>query len=133
MFFALVLAAVSATSTPQVHTGVSGASNPSAANSGAMHTFSGGHVKPIQGTAEPLLQKAAPHPNTHDTAGPLLQKAAPASSTNPHGRQVLRTFTSAGQNPNPAPGTHGTSANWGWFGLFGVFGLVGLWRRYSGA
>jgi len=45
----------------------------------------------------------------------------------------LRTYTSAGQNPNPAPGTHGTPANWGWFGLFGVFGLVGLWRRYSGA
>lgn len=116
MIPALVLAAVSATSTPQAHTGVSGASNPAAANSGAMRTFSGGHVKPIQGTAEPLLQKAAP-----------------AASTNPQGQQVLRTYTSAGQNPNPAPGTHGTPANWGWFGLFGVFGLVGLWRRYSGA
>lgn len=131
MIFALLLAATAATATPQAHTGVSGASNPAAANSGAMRTFSGGHVKPIHGTAEPLLQKAAPKPNVNATPNPLLNKAAPAASTNPQGRQALRSYTSAGQSANPSPGTHGTSANWGWFGLFGVFGLVGLWRRYS--
>lgn len=132
MISALFLAAAAATASPQPHTGVSGASNPAAANSGAMRTFSGGHVKPIRGTAEPLLQKAAPKPNLNATPNPLLNKAAPAASTNPQGRQTLHSFTSAGQSANPAPGTHGRSANWGWFGLFGVFGLVGLWRRYSG-
>lgn len=134
MISALILAAAAATATPQAHTGVSGASNPAAANSGASRTFSGGHVKPIGATSEPLLQKAAPKPNVNATAGPLLRKAAPAASTNPQGRQALGTYTSAGTAGAAAgPGTHGQSANWGWFGLFGVFGLAGLWRRASGA
>jgi hypothetical protein len=135
MIFALILAAAAATATPQAHTGVSGASNPAAANSSASRTFSGGHVKPIGATSEPLLQKAAPKPNVNATAGPLLRKAAPAASTNPQGRQALGAYAGAGTAGAAAagPGTHGQRANWGWIGLFGVFGLVGLWRRATGA
>lgn len=133
MICALILAAAAATATPPAHTGVSGQSHPGAANSGAMRTFSGGHVKPIQGTANPLLQKAAPKINVNATAGPLLRKAAPAASTNPQGRQALNAYTSAGTKPQPAPGMGNQGGRWGWAGLFGVLGLIGLWRRYSGA
>jgi hypothetical protein len=121
-----------ATATPSAGTGVSGQSNPAAANGSASRTFSGGHVKPIQGTANPLLQKAAPKPNINATPNPLLQKAAPASSTNPQGHNALNAYTSSGASAQASPGTHGQSANWGWFGLFGALGLIGLWRRYSG-
>lgn len=130
MIFALLLAAAAATATPQAHTGVSGASNPAAANSSASRTFSGGHVQPIRGTAEPLLHKAAPKPNTGATPNPLLDKAAPAASTNPQGRQVLRSYTSAGTQPQPAPGVGNQGGRWGWAGLFGALGLFGLLRRY---
>ncbi len=131
MISALVLAAAVATATP-AGTGVSGASKPSAANSRASREFSGGNVQPIRGTAEPLLQKAAPQPNPHVTAAPLLRKAAPGASPNAAGRNALRQFSGAYTQPNTAPGMGNQSGRWGWFGLFGVFGLAGLWRRYSG-
>jgi hypothetical protein len=133
MISALILAAAAATATPQAHTGVSGQSNPGAANSGAMRTFSGGHVKPIQGTANPVLQKAAPKPNVNATPNPLLDKAAPAASTNPQGRQALNAYSSAGVKQQPAPGLGNQGGRWGWAGLFGALGLIGLWRRYSGS
>ena len=132
MILALLLAAATATATPQAHTGVSGASNPAAANSGTSRTFSGGHVKPIQGTPGPLLHQAAPKPNVGATPNPLLNKAAPAASTNPQGHQVLRSYTSAGTRPQPAPGVGNQGGRWGWAGLFGVLGLAGLLRRYGG-
>ena len=133
MFSALIFAAAAATATPQAGTGVQGNSNPAAANSGAMRTFSGGKVQPIRGTAEPLLQKAAPQPNTNATAGPLLRKAAPGASPNPAGRHALREFSGATTPVNQAPGINrNQGGRWGWAGLFGAIGLMGLWRRYSG-
>jgi hypothetical protein len=133
MISALVLAAATATASPSAGTGVQGNSNPKAANSGAMRTFSGGNVQPIRGTSEPLLQKAAPQPNTHVTAGPLLKKAAPGASPNPAGRHALREFSGATTPTDEAPGIRGDNGSrWGWAGIFGVVGLMGLWRRFSG-
>jgi hypothetical protein len=129
MISALLLAVATATATPQAGTGVEGNSNPAAAHGGAMRTFSGGKVQPIQGTSNPLLKQAAPQPNTHVTANPLLKKAAPGASANP---QALQNFSGAYTQSGQRPGMGSQNGNWGWFGLFGVIGLVGLWRRYSG-
>jgi hypothetical protein len=131
MLSLVVFAAAVATASPSAGTGVSGQSNPHAATNSASRTFSGGHVKPIQGTPNPLLQKAAPKPNIHATPNPLLQKAAPAPSTNAQGQSVLRSYTSAGTKPQPAPGVGNQGGRWGWAGLFGAIGLIGLWRRYN--
>ena len=115
MISALILAAATATASP---------------HSGAMHSFSGGNVQPIQGTSNPLLRKAAPKPNVNATAGPLLRKAAPGSSANPG---ALRTFSGATTRSNEAPGINSDQGSrWGWAGLFGAIGLMGLWRRFSG-
>lgn len=112
MISALVLAAAAATANP------------------SLHSFSGGNVQPIHGTAEPLLQKAAPQPNPNATAGPLLRKAAPGASANPG---ALRTFSGATTPQDQAPGINNNQGGrWGWAGVFGLLGLIGLWRRYSG-
>jgi hypothetical protein len=130
MLSALILAAATATASPSAGTGVQGNSNPAAAHSGAMRTFSGGNVQPIHGTANPLLRKAAPQPNPNATAGPLLRSAAPGASANPG---ALRTYSGATTPTNEAPGINSNQGGrWGWAGLFGIIGLMGLWRRYSG-